>query len=118
MTQVLIPAIPSTVLMLLLSPYPIRNHSIGNWLRGGRPLAVNQARVLINDVSTTGYVDTMKMTGTTFTPVIPGTVATPQVTHAIVTEYLQCRWREYKPATIHGAWCRAASSIHLLLRTS
>jgi hypothetical protein len=41
--------------------------------------------VLINDVSTTGSVDTMKMTGVTFTPVIPGTVAIPQVVHAIVT---------------------------------
>ncbi|TKB59022.1 MAG: hypothetical protein E8D49_08815 [Nitrospira sp.] len=57
---------------------------IGNWYVGDVSTS-NQARVLINDVSTTGSVDTMKMTGVTFTPVIPGTVATPQVVHAVVT---------------------------------
>lgn len=57
---------------------------IVNWYVGDVS-ATNRARVLINDVSTTGSVDTMKMTGVTFTPVIPGTVATPQVTHAVVT---------------------------------
>ena len=57
---------------------------IGDWYVGDVS-GTNQARVLINDVSTTGSVDTMKMTGVTFTPVIPGTVATPQVVHAVVT---------------------------------
>lgn len=55
---------------------------IGNWYVGDVS-STNQARLLINDVSTTGSIDTMKLTGTTFTPVIPGTVATPQVTHAV-----------------------------------
>lgn len=55
--------------------------TIGVW-KVGDASATNKARVLINDVSTAGSVDTMKLTGVTFTPVV---AAGTKVTNAVVT---------------------------------
>ena len=55
--------------------------TFGVW-KVGDASGTNKARVLMNDVSTAGSVDSMKLTGATFTPVV---AAGTKVTNAILT---------------------------------
>ena len=67
------------------SCWSIPTGTYGGWTVGHYNATSNKARVLINDASAAGSLDSMKMTGITFTPIVLELTTSTKVTHAIIT---------------------------------